>query len=560
MIFARARPNVSILWFALTLTADGWSLAPGDYINYYGQPSLTISARESEVLHPFWAQMVIGSDLIPEALDGWKDLAEVPIGVGDSSFHPEFFTGEYTSRAVKPFLEEETEASSRIRAGGAHGTGTVNLINGTAPIGVAVKARIVALASTRRDQDLDAATKLFDRERPWLLNISMTPITEHAARYLEKLSERFIVITSAGNEYPERGLLEGKGKVIKVGSMAPMGLATLKSQEGNLLWAPADFWIKTKKGPAQFDLFSETSAAAALVTGALANVLSILPGMDFEELKFILLGTVLKTANSLQPLQVNGFGTLNALKLVEVAKRLRVRGWPDGRESLLQASDLFNFQREAGEELSQAKDKMRFVGERQRSAFRQLRRSFLLDETNDESRNLVISIFSANGLHADADFYRSLRADGLKSLIQEKLASVRRSLGQSHWSARAAARTAGMMPKAESSVLLEQALKTGDPGVTAEAVLAAHSLGEQAVPLLKNAMEEKDDLVRAAVCRTTLKLYEEGNSLGEMGHDGIAYLDVNIRTAFGDYKEFGNAARMVSRLRQGQYTREKYQE
>ncbi len=543
-----------LFWFG-SVEKRSWGIEPTSEIPFYGQEPISLAGSGGAKLHPFWAQRVIGSDLIPGALNDWKDVTEVPVGVADWAFFPEYFTGAYSEDAVSEFLAKDDSESRRKRAGGAHGTGSVNLINGAHPVGVAVRARIVALATLQRDSDFKHVSDIFERARPWLVNVSLSPVTPEAGNYLKRLAEHFIVVSSAGNDYPDRAFLEGK--VFRVGSVGPMGFATLTSQEGSLLWAPADFWIKTRKGAAAYDIFAETSAAANLLTGALANVLSIIPGANSSELKRLLLGTVLKTANALQDSHLNGYGTVNALKLVEVAKRLKTRGWPEERETLLSAADLFDFTKESQSEFELGNQELMHKAGARGSAFDRIRRAYLLDDQNEAARQQIIATYRKVGLGGDADFFRSLREWDLKDLIQEKLAADARGVTSEHnMVASGAARTAGMLAVRDALPLLEEALKSPHLEVKTHAVLALRHLGIQGMPLLRHAIEERDESLWPSICKSLLYLWDEGVPLQSIGPDGIDAFDRHARTAFSDYREFQRAVQVSSLLKKGQYSRQ----
>ena len=142
---------------------------------------------------------------------------------------------------------------------------------------------------------------------------------------------RSIVVVTSGNNFPER-LDDIKSKaskdydVIVVGSFSPKGLVSTFSQSGEELsiLAPSDEWLTSADKNGEYKKFGGTSGAAPLVTGSLAGF-EWLSGYHptAKEAKILLEKTALPTLHSFEQLPLNGSVLLNAYKLGEVAKRLK---------------------------------------------------------------------------------------------------------------------------------------------------------------------------------------------------------------------------------------------
>ena len=146
----------------------------------------------------------------------------------------------------------------------------------------------------------------------------------------QALSPPTVIVTASGNKFPE-GLSDTTAKasqdfhIIVVGSFSPYGFASEFSQAGREvhILAPSDYYISSN-GNGEYRQFGGTSAAAPLVTGALAGF-EWAGGYhpDGLDSKILLEKTAIPTLHSHENPRQNGAGLLNAYKLGRAALRLR---------------------------------------------------------------------------------------------------------------------------------------------------------------------------------------------------------------------------------------------
>ena len=155
---------------------------------------------------------------------------------------------------------------------------------------------------------------------------------KNAYNNISRISSHSVFILSAGNSYPS-SLNSFKNKISKnlngiiVGSMSPSGGVSNFSQEGEEvhILAPSDHHITSVDSNGNYQKFGGTSGAAPLVTGSLAGF-EWLSGYHptGEEAKILLEKTATPTIYSVfEDPKRNGHGLLNSYKLGEVAKRLK---------------------------------------------------------------------------------------------------------------------------------------------------------------------------------------------------------------------------------------------
>ena len=224
-----------------------------------------------------------------------------------------------------------------------------------------------------------------------------------------------IVVTSAGNHAPdpiELGKRELAEQLVIVGSADPTGHVSSFSQTGcaETIRTCSDSYIQSispKSG--EFFNFGGTSGAAPLVSGALADGMSILPDLSREHAVLLLKKTALANADG------DAVGLLNYYKLLRVAHRLAERGWVSAadEEEVLHDPSLYDFHAES-EQLTQA------AIASPSNAFLKLRQAFLLDHTNNTTRTLLAEMYRQHGYEAQAFFYDNPNTDARNAFIAQK--------------------------------------------------------------------------------------------------------------------------------------------
>lgn len=453
-------------------------------------------------LSPFWAQEYIGADLAREAAAN-EGGAETPVGILDAGFENNEITGKISKGA-----------NSNLYSPHSHGTAVANLINGAAPVGVSGLARLEALGGIGRSELLKSLLAIRSKDVS-IVNASLYLEDfykdELIRPLLKKLLTKSIWVVAAGNsnlreidlpfgwEPPRSRMQSGNtqiSEVITAGSISPYGTLSDFSNEGEnvTVLAPSDRWVLSKTN--EISRFGGTSGAAPLVTGALANVLALLPDLSLEEASELLRRTAQPTINSHQRPQRNGAGLLNAYKLVEVAKRLKNAGWPKGRKQLINDPSIYNFSELARVLLAEGKKLLQEDDcQKKRDGLSKIRRSFLLDY-NDESRKILISIYGRENFSANASFYKSFDRQDFKPVLSELLTARfdGRDAQKDHRFPlkRSAIRTAGLMG-AEGVDLIRQGVahvETADFDELELALKASGEIGEKGAGFVKHVIDE----------------------------------------------------------------------
>ena len=222
------------------------------------------------------------------------------------------------------------------------------------------------------------------------------------ASTIKPIAGKTIFVTSAGNDASD-AIEAGKSKLAKqliiVGSADPTGHVSSFSQTGyaETIRAGSDKYLQNiNPQSGEFFNFGGTSGAAALVSAAIADMLSILPDLSLAHAKLLLQNTAL--ANSYG----NAVGLLNYFKLLRVAHRLAKRGWSSsfGAEEVLHDRALYDFKAEA-EQLTQEA----ISATSNDTAFLKLRQAFFLNHDSPMARTLLVERYHQHGYEAQALFY-----------------------------------------------------------------------------------------------------------------------------------------------------------
>lgn len=453
--------------------------------------------KKTTTLTPFWAQEYIGSDLVQDVLDTVKTKPElVSLGLVDQEFTEKFYTGSITANATRRSPEGK----------GEHGTAVANLMSGRAPYGVAKSAEITDVILAPRIELFPEIVGAFLESPPKVVNISM-PLREgvRTAESLNRLSEKTILVMSAGNTYPT-AMDVGKQylKAIFVGSLSPEGLMTQSSTEGPnvTIAAPSDYWIQSIHDEKGRSTFGATSGATPLVSGAVANVVALLPDITPSEVATLLKRTAVPTANSFEKPQKNGAGMLNALKLVEVAKRLQELGWPKNRSKLISKAKLYDFENQANEEIEQGRSLLMKDDTCSKSkGLRLLRKGFLLSP-NQKRAGILAEAYRRLGYTTNAAFYGSLSKPELLNQIAKRLPDEDTSWAK-YFSPTGRAITA---LGREAIPLVEKSASSLEPKIRIAGIMAAGYLEKGGVSILKHATSSEAVDERVAAARVSWRI------------------------------------------------------
>lgn len=301
-----------------------------------------------------------------------------------------------------------------------HGMQVASLIAGKSPIGVSSNAKISLLSELPEKGDVFFAGGLppsgvvnFSWDEHYSIQAGMFGDSTISEISLDKLFEgKAIVVQSAGNDFPspaygldfERVFMGKKisfgDRVIRVGGVDHAGVVSGFSESGKdvVVLAPGNTTTVSFDGKKE-TLFGGTSAAAPVVTAALADLASFLPNLSKSEAKHILRKTAVRTSTN-EVSELNGAGVLNHYKLLRVAKKLADGGYPQNRQ-LLFSDELYDFRAEA-EELFAAAELDKADPD---TYMRKLRTAFFLDPDNETIRLSLADVYRQVGLDTQALFY-----------------------------------------------------------------------------------------------------------------------------------------------------------
>ncbi len=307
-----------------------------------------------------------------------------------------------------------------------HGSAVAYLLASDTSASTSLKGEIALLLPLPRRVNLDSKKKLYELiatlPLPQVVNHSMSFGNDDrwstgVAAAAKLIAAKTIFVTSAGNRAPdpvEAGKRELAEQLIIVGSADPTGYISSFSQTGcaETIRACSDGYIQSvSPKSSEFFNFGGTSGAAPLVSGALADALSILPDLSLDHAKLLLQKTAL--ANSYG----DAAGLLNYYKLLRVAHRLSERGWSStsGAEDVLHAPSLYDFHAES-EQLTQAV----IASASTATSFLKLRQAFFLEQDNSTARKLLAEIYLQYGYEAQTFFYDNHNIEARDAFIAQK--------------------------------------------------------------------------------------------------------------------------------------------
>jgi ankyrin repeat protein len=386
----------------------------------------------------FWAQEAVGApetrNLMNE-LNTDNNLDKVKIGLIDGHFDtegiikdigvsPELSSciGKNSSSETSTQLREQCgvfdSIASILNKGNdteriSHGTSVAHLIAGKSDVGIGTNAQIHSLATADGSSYAGAFDRTLDslssNNPPNLINMSMGVPSQYRS-LLNQVADKAVLVIASGNEFPdpiEESKRDKTPPKIIVGSIAPDGTHSTFSREGEgvSVVAPSDIFIRSKRGDGSTDeLFGGTSGATPVVSGALSNVMSLLPGIKTKELQRMIDRTSIKTHANFENDQ-NGAGSINAYALLLAAKRLK-KGWPRNKREL-RGRNIYNFKAAARKLKNKALEilKISLDCDKKKEALKLLRRAFFLNPNNNSIRRHLSGMYKQEGYHAQAKFY-----------------------------------------------------------------------------------------------------------------------------------------------------------
>ena len=287
-----------------------------------------------------------------------------------------------------------------------HGLLVAHLLAGRSPLpGVSSRGKISLLSNRALFLEQNPSQYL---QTPGVVNLSKDTYTKDVNK-LASVGDKTLLVTAAGNAgngyiksdnviLASRALVQdGRVKIIPVGAVGPDGVVNRDSIADRSLVVTAPGEKLFSFNGAEEKLFGQTSAAAPIVSGVLADVRSILPELTIDVAVRLLEKTAIRTATNVVS-KLNGVGVVNHYKIVRVALRLAEAGY-DGEVMPDDLQTYLDFDTEVVDLLTTKRNETA-VG-----SFRNLRRAFFLDPDNSEVRAQLASAYRRLGLKLQAVFY-----------------------------------------------------------------------------------------------------------------------------------------------------------
>ena len=482
-------------------------------------------------LSDYWAQELIGSDLLREELEktpapeipNWIAVFDSPSG--DHNIHVKNLISDEGPHAVLPELGDEKIPFSNVR----------RRKNEQFEYKAKGYKSTLSLFKTQFPGDYVSKAYHLRKRPPLLINNSMYwRDSEDIYEVFQKFSPSTIVVTASGNEF-SKGILESikskaskKFDAILVGSFSPKGFASnfSNSGEGVHIMAPSDTWISSAGNNGKYEQFGGTSGAAPLVTGSLAGF-EWLSGYHptSKEAKVLLEKTAFPTLHSYEKPKLNGVGLLNAYKLGEVGKRLKKKCKNKKscfkKEILNEENYRFDLDKSLEKDLSKVFPSCSMEKEptavsleepecqAKRKTFKRLRKTVLLNPKDSKELLKVLScIYKEDGFSQNAEALDKL---ALALDPKEKVrANIRALAKKERWLSdetirlmlgvggfeeefklfenKSAIRMAGRVG-ASALPIIEKAFDTGNPGLQQQAIYSARRIGKSALPIIEKAFD-----------------------------------------------------------------------
>ncbi|MBI2519197.1 MAG: S8/S53 family peptidase [Bdellovibrio sp.] len=383
-------------------------------------------------LSTFWSQEAVGTPEVQELMD--RVLRErqeakraaperAKVGIIDGGFGPMTEVRERLPN-IGTVLQQclTTNAPTTPRTCGlrpennrsTHGIQVSQLIAGTSPVGVGQRSDVTRIASVGTHFSEAVDHMLADPPPPPIVNLSMRIEGDASVPYFEQLSQQTTTVAAAGNFFPAPITEANLKASILVGSLQPNGAPSSFSNEHDAVTisVPVDnelaYSYGHENGNKVLKKFGGTSAATPMVTGALSNVQSFLPGITSAELKKLLEKTAIHTSGT--RFGKNGAGSLNAYALLRVAIRLS-QNWPANRNAInantSDADSPYNFIAESERYFSKARRLLSQFNScaNLKEGLSAMRTAFFLDPTNNNIRQELYTLYATAGYKAQAEFY-----------------------------------------------------------------------------------------------------------------------------------------------------------
>lgn len=438
-------------------------------------------------LTPFWAQELSGADLAAFPKNAARMGVAVKVAVLDQGF------GSQLGAFQKKIVSSVTPGASE----GTHGALSLGLLTGPVPFTLQAPLEVTHLFEVRSTADYLKVLDTLEESKgaPSVIEIAVGLGHQSNAvkEVLARLAKRSVLVAAASNEWPADSDRNENGfPGILVGSLTPEGYPSAISVAGKpvTVSAPSDRFLQSTADGKKAENFGGTSAASAMVAGAVAGARALVPDLTTEEIKTLLTKTAIPTPGAL----TGGSGALNTVAFLAVADRIRAQGLAGPQRTKAMAAErgmkLYSFEKEAEAEIGKAAPVITQAGatcDARKLAFAQVRRAFFLSPTGT-AQSVLVDMYKAQGLNTNARFPESLDKTALLKNLAEDIASPDVATRVS------AARAAGSLGSAGLELVLKYAesnvrAPAGDVGgVTISTGAALKGIARQMAPEDKKAL------------------------------------------------------------------------
>ena len=403
------------------------TLHPEDYGSIEYIDNVT---EEKSRLTKFWAQEAI---FAPESRALLQDMEQhgfrfnpSEVGVIDGGFYREGMQTTNIESSVLSNCDVCSHGEDIPSVNKAHGTHVSNLITGEYPVGVSFKGKVTML---QENSAIHAGFPFLAdytiSNPPHIINASLGR-PYYSTEVANELLSKTVFVYAIGNEFPsevEDITPELGKKMIVVGSLDPSGFVSEFSQshENVAVLAPSDDFIMSRGANGALSKFGGTSGAAPLVSGAIADLRSILSDLTRDEVATIITKTA--TATSINTVSKhNGNGTLNQYKMLRVGQRMLENGWPHNKANLLADENMYDFTDEAKKLTAEAIELLQTTNKDDyQTGFKKLRMAVALDTHNAKARTMLADIYQDAGYPVQAMFYNTPEQSARHASIIKKI-------------------------------------------------------------------------------------------------------------------------------------------
>ena len=461
----------------------------------------------NSTLSDYWAQELIGSDLLREELEKFPAPDK------------ENYVAVFDSRDGNNLEDDLDSHAVKVR----------NLISdeGIHAVLPELESKVRIFETDFLEENPETVARLLGAtdKLPSFINSSLGWMgNESTYQAFQSLSPPAILVAASGNNFPAplgkmRVRASKKFDAILVGSFSPEGFISYFSSSGEEVHivVPSDNILTSATADGDYVKFAGTSGAGPLGTGSLAAFEWF---SDYhptaKEAKLLLENTAVPTLHSHEEPQINGVGLLNAYKLGMVGKRLRGK-CPNKEISCFQREinneanyeftiddkqlkkDVASAFPGCNDESISNEDVITDSCENKKKVFKKLRQAVLLVPDRRGLWETLSCVYKSEGFSQNAEMLNkiALSIDNREKVLHElKNIIVNDEKVENKASAILLIRN---IAKEDSSELLQQFSKSSNPSIRGALAIASVGMGEDGLRFLNKLSRDPEVSVKKNV-------------------------------------------------------------